>query len=509
MSCIELTTFLFCDGLQVLPSTASNRKVSAAKKAHEKVLKGLRIVLRSAGVPYHLRASVPSGISREAESRTDISRTVCKSVDQCNRTIVALEEGRQKVSQLRRRLSRQVPEGIAKLSVFDILCALSQGENDKTMCPICLCHLGVSVDTNGDERKALVAMTHCGHVFCASCLKDAAEKRQRPVYTAMQCPSCRRPIEQSRPVIMVDTEKTEDRDLLVKRRQEAKSLVQRVAKLLDESNGQLDPQIWHQLYLSIDLPPNVDASRCSRFRAIPPDLLAHLRAATNIRMGASKSEMPNASVVGAQAGLSSKVRALLADLPREERSVVFSESRAAVTHLMFVLEKAGIGCRALFSSEAVSAQEVALQDWKSASTDESGNEAIPFPVLIVQAGAASCGLTLTAASKMFLMEPFTRMEEEQQAYARCHRYGQEHAVHVKCYYAPCSVESRLMDWRKRAAERPSGATTDTKIVYSPIAANDDDGTSDDDEAFIENETAAEEDRTRFLLGLTGEEGQNN
>jgi hypothetical protein len=39
-------------------------------------------------------------------------------------------------------------------------------------------------------------------------------------------------------------------------------------------------------------------------------------------------------------------------------------------------------------------------------------------VLIVQAGAAACGLTLTAACKMFIMEPFRKHEEEKQAYAR-------------------------------------------------------------------------------------------
>jgi hypothetical protein len=203
----------------------------------------------------------------------------------------------------------------------------------------------------------------------------------------------------------------------------------------------------------------------------------------------------------AEAGLSSKVRALLADLPRGERSVVFSESKSAVKHLKFVLEKAGIGCRALFSFQAISDAEVSLYDWKSTLPDAQGNQFIPFPVLIVQAGAAASGLTLTASCKIFIMEPFSRMEEEQQAYARCHRYGQENAVEVKCYYAPVSVESRLLEWRKRASERTAGNTTDTKIVYSTLEGDAD---MDDHMTYV-SENEAEQNRTNFLLGLMGEE----
>jgi hypothetical protein len=166
----------------------------------------------------------------------------------------------------------------------------------------------------------------------------------------------------------------------------------------------------------------------------------------------------------------------------------------------------------LFSGEAVAAAEVALNDWKSYTSDDSGNKFIPFPVLIVQAGAAASGLTLTAACKMFMLEPFQRMEEEQQAYARCHRYGQEHPVHVKVYYAPVSVESRLLEWRKRASERPTGNITDTCVVYAAVATTEDHPEEDDMEvderdvaAASDNE--AEQSRTAFLLRLTARDEQ--
>jgi hypothetical protein len=83
------------------------------------------------------------------------------------------------------------------------------------------------------------------------------------------------------------------------------------------------------------------------------------------------------------------------------------------------------------------------------------------------------------------------------------RHGQTKAVHVKCYYAPVSVESRLLEWRKRAASSCSSAgnvstaapNQEATIVYSTMDV--------DDEAHEEGgENDAETDRTNFLLGIT-------
>lgn len=416
----------------------------------------------------------------------------------------AIRDGSHRLARLRRKERRQgqVSDDIQALTVFEALCALSDGEKDKTRCPVCLCNLGESTESPRGEQSALVAMTNCGHLFCADCLKDYANNRVSQGQHNICCPSCRRAFDQKRPVVLVDPEKTSDRDALEKRRKRAKALVVKVARLLDESFGQLEPEIWEELYLSIDLPSGADCSRHSRLNAIPGDFLAHLRAATRIQLDARPGDMPVTDDGVSAAGLSSKVRALLADLPRNERSVVFSESKSAVIHLMMVLRKAGIGCRALFSTQAIPEAEVALQDWKSSSLDELGNELVTCPVLVVQAGAAASGLTLTAACKMFIMEPFSRVEEEQQAYARCHRYGQRQPVHVKCYYVPVSVESRLLEWRKRAFSDSRGIMTqpETQIVYSSIA----DGNATGQQEAAADESEAEQNRTSFLLGLNSE-----
>ena len=76
-----------------------------------------------------------------------------------------------------------------------------------------------------------------------------------------------------------------------------------------------------------------------------------------------------------------------------------------------ILEFFDLRCRSLFVGQNTESSERAVLEWQSMSEDDE----LPYPVLLVQAGAAASGLTLTAASKMFLMEPFSRYSEELQA----------------------------------------------------------------------------------------------
>jgi len=223
--------------------------------------------------------------------------------------------------------------------------------------------------------------------------------------------------------------------------------------------------------------------------------------------------------------LPSKFRALLADLPRNELSVVFASSKPIVLHLQCVLEMEGFGCKTLFVGQSEKESESAISDWESFSPDNPNGDASSASVLIVQAGAAACGLTLTAASRMFIIEPFRKHEEEKQAYARLHRFGQKRAVSCKVYYTPVSVESRLLEWRRRAKTH---ASEEEKTVYAPLRhshdADDDNSQSEqrmqehddidsdqsvEDDRKVESskdtedsEGIAEENQTRFLLGLT-------
>jgi hypothetical protein len=158
---------------------------------------------------------------------------------------------------------------------------------------------------------------------------------------------------------------------------------------------------------------------------------------------------------------------------------VFSLSKQTVKHLLRLLVIKHIGCRGLFTGQSEAKLESAVQDWKTNDT---------IRVLVVQAGAAACDPTPTAASKMFILEPSSKHDEEQQAYARLHRYGQEKEVVCKIYYTPVSVETRLLEWRKRAT---SQVATEETIVYAPLRS----------ETTEEGAETAEHNQTRFLLGL--------
>lgn len=393
------------------------------------------------------------------------------------------------VSQERILINLKSPSEIAldvqATSAFDALLALSAGHSERTQCPICLESLGSSCFSNG-----VVALTKCGHLYCSQCLKDHVINQP-----ASKCPSCRKRFD-VKDVAFVDSSKQNSTEAN-ERRQRAKDIVQNAAEMLLRSDGQLDPHMWEQLYLAIEIPLGENSIRDCRVTGIPGEFLAHLRRCT----GMDVINGPNTGRLIEVEFLSSKVNQLLSDLPRNELSVVFSSSINTIKHLQFVFEKMGIGYRSLYTGQEATASEQAVADWQnSKKTPSDLASTIACPVLLVQAGAAASGLTLTASCKMFLMEPFLRYEEEQQAYARCYRYGQMSHVHCKCYYTPVSIESRLLEWRKQSqfsvkeeSCESSSKSNEPHFVYESKLLNEEDVNGDNKENEME--------QTAFLLGL--------
>ena len=76
----------------------------------------------------------------------------------------------------------------------------------------------------------------------------------------------------------------------------------------------------------------------------------------------------------------------------------------------------------------------------------------PTGVLLLHAGAAAAGLTLTAAQNVILLEPFVSSGDENQAFARCHRMGQRNQV--KCYilYMKDTIEERMLAYREKESQ---------------------------------------------------------
>lgn len=170
------------------------------------------------------------------------------------------------------------------------------------------------------------------------------------------------------------------------------------------------------------------------FPSLSPQFGAHMYVVTGGEtLGKAGGAVPPAS---------SKVVRLLRDLDRVfaagNKAVVFSQHRHAVTHISRVLSARGVRHARIVRGDPQCEQERAVRDF---------NEHEGIRVFLLHAGQAAAGLTLTAASHVFLMEPFMKEGEELQAMNRCHRIGQQREVSCRIYYTPGTVEERMVAYR--------------------------------------------------------------
>jgi len=465
--------------ISVYPCDQNIRNLSEAKKAHKLARLGLRMHASNTRAGH---VSVYRGFQL---MRTDLNYSSWKllqrcliDIDGCKENLVrqtsTFSSEHRMLEKLEKVANRQISTEVQNLSTFEVLEALKSGNRETSSCPVCLCPLGDD-ETSGGK----VAMTRCGHLFCTGCLDSYFNTKRLEGNHNPSCIACRKQIHESESVV-VDPSINDDSDFEQKR-DAARLLVREASERLEQSDGHLEPSLWDALYLSFDPPQGISRARNSTYSAIPGHLLAHLRHTSGLLLSGQMNTKSDAD----SSRISSKIRKLMNDLPRVERSVVFANSSILVKHLMRVLGESEFTVRCLFTGQPEADSRNALDEWRE---EQAG-------VLVVQSGAAACGLTLTDASKMFLMEPFLRYEEEQQAYSRLHRYGQTKKVECKVYFAPVTVESRLLEWRKK---EKSTNTPDEKLVFAQLK-------SDDESIASEEEDATQ---TRFLLGLDKREGDD-
>jgi SNF2 family DNA or RNA helicase len=486
----------------VHPTNETGRQLKLIEKDLERAKRGLIIVFDDDSETQQIQLSRARGPPRSLRPETSqlLYASIDQTIEESDKILATNVAVLSEKTKLLRNIERasEVPDEVRQMSSFESLEAMAEKDYKKTFCAICLGVLGSSDPKSTDEAKpGMVALTSCGHLFCEKCIADYMQQTTAS-YRQPQCPTCRKDINKSN-LVYVDPSLS---DVIweeeIKQRTKAKTVIKQAAQMLEKSNGQLNPELWLQLYLSIDVPDHVSQRGDFRLSAIPKELVAFFRAATGFSEIHNKvCALPDIEPLH---GLSSKAHALVRDLPKGERSVVFTSSRTAVKHLLSVFEYHKIGFRALFSGQQPSEAELAVQDWKDTDLSISNDFSEPR-VLIVQSGAAASGLTLTAACKMFFLEPFIRQEEEQQAYARCHRFGQEDEVNVKVYFTPVSVESRLLEWRKLTS---STTPSDTKVVFTDMwemmDSCEEDILSEEEERDGDSDVE-DSDQTLFLLGL--------
>lgn len=78
-------------------------------------------------------------------------------------------------------------------------------------------------------------------------------------------------------------------------------------------------------------------------------------------------------------------------------------------------------------------------------------------VLLASLRAAAAGVNLTAASRVYLVEPWWNPALEEQAMGRVHRIGQQQEVRVVRLIVRGSIEERILELQERKKKLASGA----------------------------------------------------
>ncbi|KAK3940959.1 SNF2 family N-terminal domain-containing protein [Diplogelasinospora grovesii] len=141
----------------------------------------------------------------------------------------------------------------------------------------------------------------------------------------------------------------------------------------------------------------------------------------------------------AAVGLPSKVEALVADiktLPEGVKCIVFSTWRLTLDIVENGLHRAGIRTTRFDGKVPQKDRQRVVDSFK---TDAS------IRVMLLTLSCGAVGLTLTVASRAYLMEPHWNPTLEEQALARIHRIGQTRDVTTVRFYVRDSFEERVME----------------------------------------------------------------
>lgn len=147
---------------------------------------------------------------------------------------------------------------------------------------------------------------------------------------------------------------------------------------------------------------------------------------------------------------SAKISALLNHLTLVRRteplakSVVFSQFTAFLDLIEPALRSAGITFLRLDGSMAQKARAAVLAAFSADSTSTKAPT-----VLLLSLRAGGVGLNLTAANRVFMMDPWWSWAVEAQAVDRVHRMGQARAVEVVRFVCEESIEEKMLRIQER------------------------------------------------------------
>ncbi|XP_042030012.1 LOW QUALITY PROTEIN: DNA repair protein RAD5B-like [Salvia splendens] len=142
-----------------------------------------------------------------------------------------------------------------------------------------------------------------------------------------------------------------------------------------------------------------------------------------------------------------------------EKSIVFSQRTSFLDLLEIPFKRKNI--RFLRSDGKLAQKQRAKVLHEFAETAEK-------TVLLMSLKAGGVGLNLTAASNVFLMDPWWNPAVEEQAIMRIHRIGQKLTVRVRRFIVKDTVEQRLQQVQARKQRMIAGALTDEEVRSARI-----------------------------------------
>ncbi|NXS61083.1 HLTF factor, partial [Brachypteracias leptosomus] len=164
---------------------------------------------------------------------------------------------------------------------------------------------------------------------------------------------------------------------------------------------------------------------------------------------------------------SSKIDALmhaLIELRRDDptaKSLVVSQFTTFLSLIENPLKESGFAFTRLDGSMAQNKRVEAIQCFQSS---QAGSPT----VMLLSLKAGGVGLNLTAASRVFLMDPAWNPAAEDQCFDRCHRLGQKHDVVITKFIVKDSVEEHMLKIQNKKRELAAGAFAIKKPSASEV-----------------------------------------
>jgi SNF2 family DNA or RNA helicase len=131
---------------------------------------------------------------------------------------------------------------------------------------------------------------------------------------------------------------------------------------------------------------------------------------------------------------------IMRDEEPDAKSLVFSQFASSLEYLQEELPKHGFSYRTMKGSMSKNQRAKALNDFQNDP---------PTTIFLLSTRSAACGINLTQANRVFLLEPSFNPALEAQAIGRVHRLGQKRKVEIVRLVIANSFESRVMSFLQK------------------------------------------------------------